>query len=114
MNHVNNRPSLLLAALISIAAILPRNSDATIVEFQTVMGNFEVNLYDNATPETVANFLDYVNNGAFTDAVYHRALPGFVVQGGGFAYNGTLPLDSIPTNPSPVNEPEFSNVRGSI
>ena len=47
--------------------MIPALSNATIVEFQTVMGDFEVNLYDNATPETVANFLNYVNNGRFTN-----------------------------------------------
>ena len=80
MTQRTKRRSLLLAALISIAAILPRISGATIVEFQTVMGNFEVNLYDNATPATVTNFLDYMNNGAYTNAVYHRSVPGFVVR----------------------------------
>lgn len=109
-----NRRSLLLAALISSSAISPGISNATIVEFQTVMGNFEVNLYDNATPATVANFLGYVNNGAYTNSVYHRSLPGFVVQGGGFTFDMTVPLNSIPTNPPVTNEPEFSNVRGTI
>ena len=114
MNDVINRRSLLLAALITVMGILPKNSDATIVEFQTVMGTFEVNLYDNATPATVANFLTYLNSGAYTNAVYHRSVPGFVVQGGGFAYNGALPLDVIPANPSVSNEPVYSNVRGTI
>lgn len=109
-----NRRSLLLAALISSSAISPGISNATIVEFQTVIGNFEVNLYDNATPATVANFLGYVNNGAYTNSVYHRSLPGFVVQGGGFTFDMTVPLNSIPTNPPVTNEPEFSNVRGTI
>lgn len=109
-----DRRSLLLAALISSTAISPQISNATIVEFQTVIGNFEVNLYDSATPATVANFLDYVNNGAYTNSVYHRSLPGFVVQGGGFTFDMTVPLNAIPTNPPVTNEPEFSNVRGTI
>jgi len=109
-----NRCSRLGATLIAITSFFTRIADATIVEFQTVMGTFEVNLYDTATPETVANFLDYVNNGAYTRAVYHRSVTGFVVQGGGFTFNLALRLDSIPTNPSVVNEPEFSNVRGTI
>jgi len=114
MNDVKNRSGLLLAALISITAIFPQDSDATIVEFQTVMGSFEVNLYDNATPDTVANFLAYLNSAAYTNTVYHRSIPGFVVQGGGFAYNGALPLDVIASNPSVSNEPVYSNVRGTI
>ena len=114
MNPRISRRSLWLAALISSTSVLPEVVGATIVEFQTVMGNFEVNLYDNSTPATVANFLDYVNNGGFTNSVYHRSVPGFVVQGGGFAFSMTLPLDAIPTNPPVTNEPEFSNVRGTI
>jgi len=114
MNPGIKRRSLLLAALISGTAIYPGISSATIVEFQTVMGNFEVNLYDNDTPATVANFLNYVNNGAYTSSVYHRSAPGFVVQGGGFTFGMALPLNAISTNPPVINEPEFSNVRGTI
>jgi peptidyl-prolyl cis-trans isomerase A (cyclophilin A) len=106
--------SLRLAALLSFSAIVPQIAHATIVEFQTVMGDFEVNLYDNATPATVANFLDYVNNGAYTSSVMHRSVPGFVLQGGGFTFDMATPLDSIPTSAPVVNEPEFANVRGTI
>jgi peptidyl-prolyl cis-trans isomerase A (cyclophilin A) len=103
-----------LAALIAISSLLPRISNATVVEFQTVMGNFEVNFYDNATPATVANFLDYVNNGGYTSSVFHRSVSGFVVQGGGFIYNMAFPLDAVTENGAVDNEPEFSNVRGTI
>jgi len=114
MNPRINRRSLWLAALISGTALLPRIVDATVVEFQTVMGNFEVNLYDNATPATAANFLNYVNNGAYTNTLFHRSVAGFVVQGGGFTFDLAVPLDLVPTNAPVVNEPEFSNVRGTI
>jgi peptidyl-prolyl cis-trans isomerase A (cyclophilin A) len=106
--------SFRLAALLSIASLSSQVANATVVEFQTVLGNFEVNLYDNATPETVANFLNYVNNGAYTSSVIHRSVPGFVVQGGGFTYDLGLPLDGVPANPPVVNEPVFANVRGTI
>ena len=102
------------AAIGCIFAMMPALSNATIVEFQTVMGEFEVNLYDNATPETVANFLNYVNNGRFTNSVVHRSVPGFVVQGGGFTYELALPLNDIQTFPAVVNEPVYANVRGTI
>jgi peptidyl-prolyl cis-trans isomerase A (cyclophilin A) len=108
------RRSLLLAAVISIAPLFPRIADATVVEFQTVMGDFEVNLYDINTPETVTNFLDYVNNGAYSNSIYHRSVPGFIVQGGGFFFDMALPLEEIPANAPIVNEPVFSNVRGTI
>ncbi|MGI9205622.1 MAG: peptidylprolyl isomerase [Woeseiaceae bacterium] len=103
-----------LAILLAIAASMARTADATVVEFQTVMGNFEVNLYDNATPATVANFLEYVNNGDYTNAIFHRSVPGFIVQGGGFNFDLAWPVSSIPSRPAVMNEPEFSNLRGTI
>jgi len=112
-NRISSR-SMLLAALFSIASIAPTTSNATVVEFQTVMGNFKVNLYDNDTPATVANFLAYVNSGAYSGTAIHRSMPNFVIQGGGFEYDIDLTLDAIPTNPPVTNEPVFSNVRGTI
>lgn len=103
-----------LAIMLALAATMPKNATATVVEFQTVMGNFEVNLYDNATPATVANFLEYVNNGDYTNAIFHRSVPGFIVQGGGFSFDLAWPVSSIPSRPAVVNEPEFSNLRGTI
>jgi len=114
MRKINFRLSVWLAAVIAVSTLIPKNSDATIVEFQTVMGTFEVNLYDNATPATVANFLSYVNNLAYTNSIYHRSVPGFIVQGGGFTGNLGLPVDPITANAPVVNEPELSNVRGTI
>lgn len=114
MNKHTSRHSQWLAALVIFASFVARTSDATIVEFQTVVGNFEVNLYDNATPQTVANFLAYVNNGGYTNTIIHRSQPGFVVQGGGFAFDTAMPLDSVMTSAPVMNEPEFSNVRGTI
>jgi len=100
--------------LLTLVAFIPRSADATVVEFQTVMGNFEVNLYDNATPATVANFLEYVNNGDYTNAIFHRSVPGFIVQGGGFNFDLAWPVTNVPSRPAVVNEPEFSNLRGTI
>lgn len=101
-------------AIVCAIAILPQISNATIVEFQTVLGDFQVNLYDNTTPETVTNFLNYVNNGRYTNSVIHRSVPDFISQGGGFTYAGTLPLDEVATFPSVDNEPVLANVRGTI
>jgi len=104
----------LLVVTVCAFTVLPRKSDATVVEFQTVMGNFEVNLYDNATPATVTNFLNYVQNGAYTDSIFHRSVPGFVIQGGGISYDAVTPLVAISENAPVANEPAFANVRGTI
>lgn len=101
-------------AVLAAACFAAPVTQATIVEFQTAEGSFRVNLYDNSTPITVTNFLEYVNNGDYTNSVFHRSVPGFVIQGGGFTYNMRLPLDGIPTRAAITNEPEFANVRGTI
>ncbi|MBQ4862541.1 peptidylprolyl isomerase [Pseudoalteromonas sp. MMG013] len=90
------------------------NTSATIVEFQTTQGSFQVNLYDQITPETVDNFLRYVNQQRYVDSTVHRSVPSFVIQGGGYKYDGSIPLTAIETNTPVVNEPKLSNVRGTI
>jgi len=112
MKSRNSRRGLALVAVLALLAV--RSAEATVVEFQTVMGNFEVNLYDNITPATVANFLDYVHNGGYTNSVIHRSVPDFVIQGGGYQFDGSLPLEAIATNPTVDNEPALANVRGTI
>ncbi|GGD71138.1 peptidylprolyl isomerase [Lacimicrobium alkaliphilum] len=87
---------------------------ATVVEVQTVLGNFQINLFDNKTPATVTNFLGYVNSGAYYNNVVHRSVPDFVMQAGGFTYNDEFPLDQVTRGPAVANEPELSNLRGTI
>ena len=113
MNRIHCRPGVLLAAVIAVSIFSPKTAESTVVEFQTNMGTFEVNLYDNATPLTVANFLDYVNGLAYSNSILHRAPPGFVVQGGGFTFNAALPV-AITSDLPIQNEPVYSNVRGTI
>lgn len=101
---------------ISIAALMiaSTSSSATIVEFTTSQGNFKVNLHDETTPVTVANFLKYINDGDYNNTVVHRVEPEFVMQAGGFEFSGDFPLRSITTDSAIKNEPVYSNVRGTI
>ncbi len=102
------------AAVVFTTLALSNTASATIVRFETSQGNFEVNLYDNATPATVNNFLDYVQNGNYTDSIFHRSVSNFIVQGGGFLTDVNAQITAISTNPAVVNEPVYSNVRGTI
>ena len=98
-----------------IFAILTSLSvEATIVRIETNQGTIDVNLYDNGTPQTVVNFLAYVNNGDYSNSIIHRSVPGFIIQGGGFAYNGGWPPVNVFTNAPVINEPVYANVRGTI
>lgn len=112
-----NKSSKKLLSLISIATAsfaLSHSANATIVEFVTSQGNIQVNLYDQATPETVENFLSYVNDGYYTETVMHRSVPGFIVQGGGYEFEGDWPLTRLEPNAAITNEAIYSNVTGTI
>lgn len=104
------------ATLLGLSAALMTASSAmaTIVQFQTVMGDFQVNLYDKTTPKTVENFLAYVKSGAYNNSIIHRAVPGFIVQGGGFRYENKYPLVEVTQNAAVINEPVYANKRGTI
>lgn len=106
--------SVIASSLLCLTALLPQTSSATIVEVETNLGDFEINLYDNATPLTVANFLAYVQNGDYSDSVIHRSVSGFIVQGGGLLTDANAGLTLITKRPSVTNEPVYSNVRGTI
>jgi cyclophilin family peptidyl-prolyl cis-trans isomerase len=89
----------------------------TLAQFRTVFGDIEVELYDQDKPVTVQNFIRYVQGGRYTNGISHRLVPGFVLQGGGFAlYTNTI--SAIPTYPPITNEfgvgRKFSNVYGTI
>ena len=66
------------------------------VVIETSKGTIEVQLNREKAPVTVDNFLRYANAGFYDGTVFHRVMPGFMIQGGGFAPDGTQ---------KPTNEP---------
>ena len=54
------------------------------VLLSTSMGDIKVELYEKEAPETVKNFLSYVTDGFFDGTIFHRVIPGFMIQCGGF------------------------------
>jgi cyclophilin family peptidyl-prolyl cis-trans isomerase len=96
----------------------------TVVRFRNNVGaDIYAELFDAAgpgrtrtTPATAANFLAYVDAGRYTNTAIHRSVPGFVVQGGGFAVteSGVNILGAIPQFAAVVNEPGNTNARGTI
>jgi peptidyl-prolyl cis-trans isomerase A (cyclophilin A) len=54
------------------------------IEMKTSMGTLTITLYPEKAPISVANFLAYVDDGFYDNSIFHRVIPGFVIQGGGF------------------------------
>lgn len=54
------------------------------VIFQTTHGPFTAEIYQDKAPKTAENFLQYVRDGFYDGTIFHRVIPGFVIQGGGF------------------------------
>ena len=83
-----------LAVLVGGAALQAQSTNPT-YRFVTNLGNINVILTPNTTPITVANFLSYVNSGAYNNVIFHRSVPGFVIQAGGYQY---VPGAAYPNN----------------
>jgi len=107
-------PGILLCCIMVLA--VPSAKADSVVHFRTSLGSFDVQLYDTATPVTVANFLNYVNHGFYQNAIIHRSVSNFVIQGGGIdVFESTFQY--LPTFAPIINESvigERSNVRGTI
>jgi peptidyl-prolyl cis-trans isomerase A (cyclophilin A) len=78
------------------------------VEFDTTAGIIRVELFPDAAPKTVANFLDYVKSKHFDGTQFHRVIDGFMIQGGGF----TADFKEKPTKPPIAIESEASSKAG--
>jgi cyclophilin family peptidyl-prolyl cis-trans isomerase len=70
---------------LSAAAIVPAGALAADpqVDLRTNLGTIRLELYPAKAPKTVENFLQYVKDGHYNSTVFHRVIPGFMVQGGG-------------------------------
>jgi peptidyl-prolyl cis-trans isomerase A (cyclophilin A) len=55
-----------------------------IVLVSTSMGNIKLELFEKEAPISVKNFLGYVNSGFYSGTIFHRVIPDFMIQGGGF------------------------------
>jgi len=100
-------PLLMLAASASSAA-----QEAPRVRLETTMGNIVLALDAQHAPQTVENFLAYVNSGFYDGTIFHRVIGNFMIQGGGY----TADMSRKQTRPPVKNEADngLKNSRGSI
>ena len=82
------------------------------IRFETTLGDFSIELFEKEAPESVANFIRYIEDGFFDGTIFHRIVPGFVIQGGGF----TEDMTQKKTKPPIKNEADngLKNKRGTL
>lgn len=84
----------------------------TMVDMKTSMGNIEIELFDDKAPVSAKNFESYVKSNFYTGTIFHRVIPGFMVQGGGLDANMIEKTTKAPI----VNESGngLKNARGTL
>ena len=102
---------LLAAALADPAAAKPAAA-APRVTLSTSKGDIVVELYPDKAPQTVKNFLAYVNEKFYDGTIFHRVIPGFMIQGGGFTADMNQKATHAPVKNEGGNG--LSNTRGTI
>jgi cyclophilin family peptidyl-prolyl cis-trans isomerase len=98
---------LFLAIALSTSAIA-----VEYVSLETNLGTIVLELDDEKAPQTVANFLSYVDEGFYDETIFHRVIPQFMIQGGGF----TTEFKRKPGHAPIKNEADnkLKNLRGTI
>jgi peptidyl-prolyl cis-trans isomerase A (cyclophilin A) len=104
--------SLFVLLAMGVACVSYAQEQTTKVVFQTTAGNFTVELYPDRAPKTVENFVQYVKDKHYNGTIFHRVIPNFMVQGGGF----TLAMQQKATrSPVPLEaNNKLKNDRGTI
>ena len=82
------------------------------VELKTTMGNIEIELYADKAPESVNNFLRYALAASYDGTIFHRVIPGFMIQGGGFEANFRERTTLTPIKNEADNG--LKNLRGTV
>ncbi|MBD8897996.1 peptidylprolyl isomerase [Rhodanobacter sp. DHG33] len=103
---------LLSAALFAPASWAQDSATDPQVVLHTSQGDITLELFPNKAPKSVANFLQYVHDGFYAGTVFHRAIPGYLVQGGLY----TRDLQPKRTRPAITSEADngLSNLRGTV
>lgn len=110
------RAVLLLSGLLALAPAAHAqetiDTSAPRVRVETNVGSFVIELDRVRAPLTVENFLHYVTQGHYAGTIFHRVVPGFIIQGGGYTKNFELK----PTDQNVFNESGngLSNLRGTV
>ncbi len=109
--NVGTSQSLILDTVFADPDLL--RLDHSQARISTTIGTMNVELFDPDAPATVQNFLRYVGDGRYANVFWHRSVPGFVIQTGGYSFANNS-VGSVATYPPIANEFHRSNIRGTV
>jgi peptidyl-prolyl cis-trans isomerase A (cyclophilin A) len=116
MGNMNRSVFLrIVVAIVTVASFAwaqPVKAADPVVVFKTSMGDIEIQLDPKNAPVTTANFLAYVDKKFYDGTIFHRVIPGFVVQGGGFTSDMQQKATDTPIKNEATNG--LHNLRGTI
>ncbi len=102
----------LLFTVLSFSTYAAGDSVLPKVKLETNHGDIVIELNADKAPNTVANFLDYVNSGFYNGTIFHRVIKDFMIQGGGFSEDFEQKTPNAPIRNEANNG--LSNVKGSV
>ncbi len=104
--------SLVMCLFLAILGNTAMSETNPKVQFETTKGTILIELDAEKAPKTVENFLTYVNSGHYDGTIFHRVIPSFMIQGGGFDSD----MNQKSTNDPIENEANngLKNIKGSI
>lgn len=76
--------SVLFVMMVVVFFTINCSAKSVVVQMETSLGKIEIELYEDKAPITVMNFLKYVDKGFYNETIFHRVIPSFMIQGGGF------------------------------
>jgi cyclophilin family peptidyl-prolyl cis-trans isomerase len=108
--------AVILSALVCMPVVCLSEVNNPRVVLETNLGNIVIELFSSQAPITVDNFLGYVNSGFYNYLLFHRVVPGFMIQGGAYYLDGYTIYFWPPDQPPIINESYngLSNLRGTI
>lgn len=105
---------LFVAALTAASSpVTAQDNDNPMVVLHTNLGDITVEIFDDKAPITAANFLQYVRDDFYAGTIFHRVIPGFVIQGGGYTAS-YKPADGLRAPIENESDNGLTNERGTL
>ncbi|NVN91034.1 MAG: peptidylprolyl isomerase [Desulfuromonadales bacterium] len=102
----------LVLVIVSASTALAAGKHNPVVLMETSLGSVKLELFEKEAPLSVKNFLEYANVGFYNDTIFHRVIPGFMIQGGGFSTEFKQKATRAPIKNEAANG--LKNQRGTL